>query len=117
METKHKAKIIFDNILVKDDKYHWPDSEIGWIDAFPIDGIIFGIVNATDQIVSVQPIGRAGAVMGDLGSVTLVPANSETVVPLNLRNYWSPYLSVSVRATGIPSAGGRITVYAIVRDK
>lgn len=114
-EMKDKAQILFDDILVKDNHYHYPDDLVAWIDGFKIDKIIFGVINGCDKVVSIQPIGRAGSAVGNLGLATSVAANSETVVPLNLRNFWSPYLAVSVKAASAPSAGGRITIFAVVK--
>ena len=110
-------KVLFDHVLLRDDKVHYPDPEVAWLDCFDVDNVIFGIINETDKIVAIQPIGRAGGALGNLGSATNVAANSETVVGLNLQSYWSPYVSCSIKAASEPSPGGRITVYLIWRER
>ena len=116
-ESSKNVKVLFDNILLKDDKIHYPDDQVAWLDCFPIGNLVFGVINETDQILTVQPIGRAGGALGSLGSATSVAANSESIVCLGLQTYWSPYISVSIKAASEPSSGGRVTVYVIWRNR
>ena len=117
MEDRVKNSIrVFDNIAIRDDKIHYPDAQATWVDGFKVDRVVFGVTNDLDQNVSVQPIGRAGAAQGNLGSATTINAGAEGIVSLDLGSYWSPWISVSIKASASPSSG-RISIYAIFKER
>jgi hypothetical protein len=112
VEPKAKVTRVFDDIAIRDSVVHYPD-DVMWVNGLKAKRLVFGVINDLDQNVSVQPIGRAGAAKGNLGSATTVNKNSEGLVPLDIAaSYWAPYLSVSITAASAPSSG-RLTIYAI----
>jgi len=111
MEQNKNVMRIFDNVPIRDNAIHQPDPHM-WVNGFEIQHLVFGIINDLDVNVSVQPVGRAGAAQGSLGSASTITAHSEGILPLNIQSYWAPYISVTVQAASTPSSG-RITIYAI----
>jgi len=115
MEDRVKNSIrVFDNIAIRDDKIHYPDAQTTWVDGFKVDRVVFGVTNDLDQNVSVQPIGRAGAAQGSLGSPTTVAAGGEGIVVLDMNAYWVPYIAISIKAS-VPPTSGKVSVYAIFK--
>jgi hypothetical protein len=111
-EPKANVTRLFDDLAIRDAVVHYPD-DMMWVNGLKAKKLVFGVINDLDQNVSVQPIGRAGAAKGNLGSATTVNKNSEGLVPLDiLVTYWAPWLSVSITAASGPSSG-KITIYAI----
>ena len=110
LESKQNIRI-FDQVALRNTVYKYPDPTL-WVNGFKAKRVIFGVINDLDQNVSVQPIGRAGGAMGDLGSATTINSKTEGVVTLNLATYWSPWISVSIKATTAPTEG-KITIHAI----
>ena len=112
--NEKNALRIFDSFAITDTGVKYPDDIAGWKDTEGVKKIAFGIENDLNQDVSVQPIGRAGGALGNLGSPTTVTKHSTGIVCLNLNDYWAPYLSVSLTCSVAPLAG-QITVNLIWR--
>lgn len=111
-EPKANVTRLFDDLAIRDAVVHYPD-DMMWVNGLKAHRLVFGVINDLDQNVSVQPIGRAGAAKGNLGSATTVNKNSEGLVPVDIQGlYWAPWLSVSITAASGPSSG-KITIYAI----
>lgn len=112
--SEPKVTRIFDDIAIRDAVVHYPD-DMMWVNGLEAKKLIFGVINDLSENVSVQPIARAGAAKGNLGSATTVNKGAEGVIPLDLRSYWAPWLGVSVTAASAP-ASGKLTIYAVWRE-
>lgn len=110
-EKAKTVMLVFDSQFIKDTVVKYPDPD-KWVNGFKAKRLVFGVQNDLNQNVSVQPIGRAGAAQGNLGTPTTIDANSEGLITLDLRAYWSPFISISLTAVSSPSSG-KISVYAV----
>lgn len=107
LKDKHLVTI-FDKLEIRDGETHYPD-EFNWLDGRAARQLAFSIDNQLDVSVTIQPIGRLGAVEGKVGSPISVSSKSMTFITLK-REEWLPLVSCTVTASSVPS-NGYVSVY------